>query len=91
MESSQLEGIVERIGEAVLTTTEAIDQLCERMDTLAQQIQQQNHQIQQQSYQIVALSDAVQTLAENQDDTLSRLTQLTEVLQRLTVLVEKSG
>lgn len=91
----ELQGLVERIGEVVLSATEAMDILSQRADLLAQQLQaqgqrieQQGQQIQQQSYQVVALSNAVETLAENQDGTLARLDQLTDILQRLTMLME---
>lgn len=79
----RLESIVEQIAEAVLATTETIDRLTDRVDALTIQVQEQGHQVQQQHYQIFALSDAVQTLAETQDDSLMRLTQLTVALQRL--------
>lgn len=92
----ELQGLVERIGEVVLSTTEAIDVLAQRMDALTlqlqaqgQQLQVQGQQVQQQGYQVVALSNAIQTLAENQDDSLQRLNQLTDVLQRLTTLMEQ--
>lgn len=85
---SRLESIVEQIGEAVLTTTETIDRLTHRVDALTLQVQQQGHQIQQQGYQIFALSDAVQTLAETQDDSLQQLMHLTETLQRLVDAIE---
>lgn len=72
----RLEVVVQHLGETVLATTESIESLAERVDDLANQVQQQ-------SYQIFALGDALQTLAENQDYTLARLTQLTETLQRV--------
>lgn len=80
-ESSSLESLVQEIGEAVLATTETVEQLTGHMDTLAKQVQQQG-------YQIFALSDTVQTLAENQDATLERLAQLTDTLQRLVAAIE---
>ncbi len=93
----ELQGLVERIGEVVLSATEAMDILSQRMDELTQQVQaqekqieQQGKQIQQQSYQVVALSSAVQTLAENHDGSLQRIDQLTDVLQRFTSLMEQS-
>ncbi|MCU0527461.1 MAG: hypothetical protein MUF72_21860 [Elainella sp. Prado103] len=79
---NQLESVVLQIGEAVLATTEAVDRLAIQVDTLANQVQQQG-------YQIFALSDAVQTLAENHDSALERLGQLTDVLQRLVAAVEE--
>lgn len=72
---------MQEIGEAVLATTETVEQLTGHMDTLAKQVQQQG-------YQIFALSDTVQTLAENQDATLERLAQLTDTLQRLVAAIE---
>ena len=73
-----------QIGEAVLATTEVVDRLASQVDTLAAQVQQQG-------YQIFALSDAVQTLAENHDGALARITQLTEALHRLVAAIEDPG
>ena len=88
---SRLEAIVGQIGEAVLATTETIDRLAERVDALAIQVQHQGHQVQQQGYQLFALSDAVQTLAETQNEALGQLSQLTETLQRLTTAIESAN
>ncbi|MBD1837237.1 hypothetical protein H6F78_04395 [Coleofasciculus sp. FACHB-64] len=74
--------------EAVIATNETINRLADRVDALTIQVQEQGHQVQQQHYQIFALSDAVQTLAETQDDSLVRLMQLTEALQRLVDAIE---
>jgi chromosome segregation ATPase len=82
-QSAQLGSVVLQIGEAVLATTEAVDRLAAQVDALANQVQQQG-------YQIFALSDAVQTLAENHDGALERIGQLTEALQRLITAVEES-
>lgn len=79
---NQLEGIVEQIGEAVLATTETVDRLAERVDGLVSQVQQQG-------YQIFALSDAVQTLAEAQDESLKRLDRLNTILERLVLAIEQ--
>ena len=81
VQSTSLELIVQQVGEAVLTTTETVEQLSGNIDALAKQVQQQG-------YQIFALSDAVQTIAENQDATLERLGQLTATLQRLVAAIE---
>lgn len=81
VQSTSLESIVQQVGEAVLTTTETVEQLSGNIDVLAKQVQQQG-------YQIFALSDAVQTIAENQDATLERLGQLTATLQRLVAAIE---
>lgn len=86
----RLESIVEQIGEAVLATTETIECLAERVDSLSTQVEQQGKQLQQQGYQILALCDAVQTLAETQDDSLQRLSQLTKTLDRMMRLIEGS-
>ncbi|MEM7556913.1 MAG: hypothetical protein AAF378_23030 [Cyanobacteria bacterium P01_A01_bin.84] len=85
---SRLESIVEQIGEAVLATTETIESLGERVDSLGNQVEEQGKQIQQQGYQILALCDAVQTLAETQDDSLQKLTNLTQTLERLMGMLE---
>ena len=85
---NRLESIVEQIGEAVLATTETIERLAERVDTISVQVEKQGKQVQQQGYQILALCDAVQTLAESQDDTLQRLTHLTYTLDRLMALIQ---
>ncbi|MBE9125157.1 hypothetical protein IQ257_07635 [Coleofasciculus sp. LEGE 07092] len=84
----RLESIVGQIGEAVLATTETIERLADRVDALAVQVQHQGHQVQQQGYQLFALSDAVQTLAENQNESLEQLGQLTVTLQRLAAAIE---
>ena len=60
----------------------------DRIDALVIQVQHQGHQVQQQGYQIFALSDAVQTLAETQNDSLEQLGQLTQTLQRLAEAIE---
>lgn len=72
----RLEAAVGQIAETVLAAADAIEQLADRLDELSIQVQQQG-------YEIFALSDAMQTLAANQDDTLTRLAELTETLQRM--------
>jgi ABC-type transporter Mla subunit MlaD len=85
---SRLESIVEQIGEAVLSTTETIESLADRLETLSIQVEQQGKQLQQQGYQIFALCDAVQTLAESQDNSLQKLAQLTETLDKLMLMLQ---
>ncbi len=85
---SRLESIVEQIGEAVLATTETIDRLGDRVNNIGEQVEEQGKQIQQQSYQIMALCDAVQSLAETQDDSLQKLSQLTQTLDRLMTMIQ---
>ncbi|UZQ54182.1 hypothetical protein OOK60_17125 [Trichothermofontia sichuanensis B231] len=85
---NRLEAIVQQIGDAVLATTETVERLSERVDALSIQVEQQANQVQQQGYQIFALGDAVQTLANNQDNSLQRLNQLTEALQTLLAFLE---
>nr|WP_042341373.1 hypothetical protein [Calothrix sp. PCC 7507] len=87
---SRLESIVEQIGEAVLSTTETIESLADRLETLSVQVEEQGKQVQQQGYQIFALCDAVQTLAESQDNSLQKLTQLTETLDKLMSMLQGS-
>jgi ABC-type transporter Mla subunit MlaD len=77
-----LELIVQQIGEAVLATTETVDRLSERVDALVNQVQQQG-------YQIFALSDAVQTITEVQNESLQRLDRLTDTLERLVHAIEE--
>ena len=72
----RLEAAVGQIAETVLAAADAIEQLADRLDELSIQVQQQG-------YEIFALSDAMQTLAATQDDTLTRLAELTETLQRM--------
>ncbi len=79
----ELESIVLQIGEAMLTTIETVDRLSQRVDTLADQVQQQG-------YQVFALTDAVQTLIETQNESLKRLDRLTDVLERLVTAVDPS-
>lgn len=86
----RLESIVEQIGEAVLATTETIERLGDRVENLSGQIEEQGKQIKQQGYQILALCDAVQTLAETQDDSLQKLSQLTQTLDRLMTMIQGS-
>jgi chromosome segregation ATPase len=85
---NRLESIVEQIGEAVLATTETIDRLGDRVNNIGIQVEEQGRQIQQQGYQILALCDAVQTLAETQDDSLQKLSQLTQTLDRLMTMIQ---
>ncbi|MGV0026739.1 hypothetical protein [Phormidesmis priestleyi] len=79
----RLEIVVQQLGETVLMTTEIIESLAERVDELSSQVQQHG-------YQLFALSDAVQTLSANQDDTLDRLSRLTETLQRIAASLSAS-
>jgi len=72
----RLEAAVGQIAETVLAAADAIEQLADRLDELSIQVQQQG-------YEIFALSDAMQTLAATQDDTLTRLAELTETLQQM--------
>lgn len=82
-QTPDLDSIVVKIGEAVLATTDTVEQLANRVDNVV-------HQVQQQGYQIFALSDAIQTLAENHDATLSQLAQLTESLRHLVAAIEET-
>ncbi|WP_416668331.1 hypothetical protein [Egbenema bharatensis] len=79
-QSSKLESIMLQIGEAVLTTTETVERLASQVDALSSQVQQQG-------YQIFALSDAVQTLAENHDSALTELRQVSSSLQQLVEVI----
>ncbi|MCM0591451.1 MAG: hypothetical protein HEQ35_21165 [Gloeotrichia echinulata IR180] len=87
---NRLESIVEQIGEAVLSTTETIESLAVRLETVSLQVEEQGKQVQQQGYQIFALCDAVQSLAESQDDSLQKLSELTQSLNTLMLLLQGS-
>jgi len=87
----RLEAIAAQIGEAVLATTETIERLADRVNALTIQVQQQGHQVQQQGYQIFALSETVQNLAQSQEETISKLSCLTDALQRFTEAIESVG
>lgn len=80
---SRLESIFEQMAETVIATSETVDRLTERIDALSYQAQEQAKQVEQQGYQILALGNALQTLAENQEQSLERLAYLTETLERL--------
>lgn len=85
---SRLEAIVGQIGQALISTTETVEGLAHRVDALAVSVQHQGQQVQQQGYQLFALSDAVQTLAERQNESLDRLGELIETLQRIATALE---
>lgn len=74
--------IVQQVAEAVLASTDTVDRLAERVDALAEQVQQQG-------YQIFALSDAVQSIAEVQEESLKRLDRLTDVLERFVAVIDQ--
>lgn len=88
---NRLISIVERIGEAVITTTETVERLAERVDVLAAQVQNQGNQVQQQSYQIFALSDALQSFLDSQSDSRAQLNQLTNSLGHLVTIMEHNS
>lgn len=83
-----LESIVEQIGEAVLATTKTIESLGNRVESLSVQVEEQGKQIQQQGYQILALCNVIETLADTQDDSLKKITGLTQSLNRLMDILE---
>lgn len=79
---TQLEPIIQNVGEAVLATTETVERLADRIDALVNQVQQQG-------YQIFALSDALETLTEAHQQSIQRLDRLTDVLQQLVDAIEQ--
>ena len=85
---NSLESIVEQIGEAVLVTTQTIESLGNRIENLSVQVEEQGKQIQQQGYQILALCNVIETLADTQDDSLKKITGLTQSLNRLMDILE---
>ncbi|ACK68074.1 conserved hypothetical protein [Rippkaea orientalis PCC 8801] len=81
--TKQLESIIERIGEAVLATTDTVESIAHRLHQISDKIEQQDHQIQQQGYQIFALTESIQTLVDSQAESREQLTQLTKLLEIL--------
>jgi|GEM_PF-2503586 len=88
VDTQQSEILMQQVGEAVVATTETVEQLAEHLDILAKQVQQQG-------YQILAIGETVQTLAENQDLAMERLTQqmaeLIEKLQQIASVLEQQN
>ncbi|NJL90998.1 MAG: hypothetical protein HC916_15295 [Coleofasciculaceae cyanobacterium SM2_1_6] len=84
----RLEAIVEQTALAVLATTEVVERMGERIDFLSLQVQQQGQQFQQQGYQVYAITDAVQTLTENQADSSRQLNELMITLSHLAKALE---
>ncbi|NDJ17074.1 hypothetical protein GS601_07200 [Myxacorys almedinensis A] len=76
--------IVEQMAETVIAATETVEHVSERMDDLANQVQQQG-------YQVFALTDAVQTLTDNQAAMIAHLSHLTETLDRIAASLEKDA
>lgn len=81
VETKDLATLVQQIGEALLVTTETVEKLSNHLDEVSKQVQQQG-------YQIFALSDAVQTLAENHDAAIARMDQMVATLQGLVKALE---
>lgn len=84
----RLEVIVEQMAHAVLATTDVVDRMGERMDFLSLQVQQQGQQFQQQGYQVYTITDAVQTLIENQADAGKQLNDLMITISHLAKALE---
>ena len=84
----RLEAIVEQMAHAVLATTEVVDRMGERIDFLSLQVQQQGQQFQQQGYQVYTITDAVQTLIENQADSAKQLNDLMITISHLAKALE---
>jgi methyl-accepting chemotaxis protein len=82
--------IIGDIGDTVLATTQVAEDIAIKLSSLTQQVQQQQVQIQQQGQQILALSQAIELIAQNHDDSSQQLTQLIAQLQSLTAIMEQS-
>lgn len=80
-----LETIIGQVAEAVIATSETVENLAEKVDVLTKQVQTQG---QQQSYQIFALSEALQTLAASQMDSKQQMAELTEILQDFVKIIQ---
>ncbi len=83
-----LEHLIEQMGRTLIATTETVESLATRVDTLTTQLQQQSQNVQQQGYQVFALSEAVQSLIDNEGESRAQLEQLTAALQSLIALFE---
>ncbi len=86
----RLENVVHHIGNALLATTQAVQNLAMEMDALSHQIQKQGQQFQQQGYQVFAITDAVQVLLESQAATNKQLSELMITLTRLSEAIERN-
>jgi len=84
----RVEAIVEQMAHAVLATTEVVERMGERIDFLSLQVQQQGQQFQQQGYQVYTITDAVQTLIENQADSAKQLNDLMITISHLAKALE---
>lgn len=85
----RLEMIVEKMAEAVISTTETVERLAEKVEALATQLQTQG---QQQSYQIFALSEALQTLVDSQTESREQIDKLAQLLHSfVSVLKSKNS
>jgi chromosome segregation ATPase len=88
--SAQLNQTIQDIGETVLATTQVAEDIAVKLSSLTQQVQLQQGQIQAQGQQILALSQAIELIAQNHDDSSQQLTQLLAQLQSLTMIMEQS-
>lgn len=86
--TEKLESIIQRIGEAVIATTDTVESLANQMTEITNKIEQQENQIQQQGYQIFALTEAIQTLVDSQTESQEQLNKLTNLLQTLVTNIE---
>jgi ABC-type transporter Mla subunit MlaD len=73
--------IVQELAETTIAASETIEQLSDRLDTLTVQVQQQGQQIS-------ALTDALQTVTDNQSILVSHIAHLTETLERIAASLE---
>lgn len=88
--SERFNQVIYDIGETVLATAQVAEDIAIKLSSLTQQVQQQQGQIQVQGQQILALSQAIELIAQNHDDSSQQLTQLLAQLQSLTMIMEQS-
>ncbi|MBD1824005.1 hypothetical protein H6F51_16100 [Cyanobacteria bacterium FACHB-DQ100] len=81
VETAALTTIVQELAETTIAATETIEQLSGRIDTIATQADQQGEQI-------FALTNALQTLTDNQSTLVSHIAHLTETLERIATSLE---
>ncbi|MDJ0726209.1 MAG: hypothetical protein QNJ38_13935 [Prochloraceae cyanobacterium] len=88
---ARLEEIVEYMGEAIIATTDTVENLAHRVDNLALLLEEQAEQVQQQGYQVFALNDAIETLVQSQSDSQAQIEQLTEALHSFVIAVNSAN
>lgn len=82
-QTEQLTNIIENIGEAIIATTNTVEELSKKINDVSNKIERQKNQIQQQRYQIFVLTESIQTLVDSPSESKKQLTQITNILRTL--------